>query len=155
MAGARRAGRRRRAFLFLVDPQPDPACSACRQCARAGDAPAGDRRTSAAPAACSCANGASANSAAPRSNACAAGPDSGSRLNRRAGDAPSTASACPRHESGSDASSAARARSLDGRTSDGAAACPSAGTASARRHRFACNDRTGARNASGSGGRDG
>ena len=40
LAGARRAGRRRPPLLFLVDPQPDPACSACRQRARAGDAPA-------------------------------------------------------------------------------------------------------------------
>ena len=68
--------------------------------------------------------------------------NSGSRLNRRAGDAPSTASAWPRHESGSAASSASRGRSLDRGTSDGAAACPAAGGASA------CN-------ASGSDGRDG
>ena len=39
VAGARRAGRRRRPFLFLVDPQPDPARSAGRQGARAGHAP--------------------------------------------------------------------------------------------------------------------
>ncbi len=149
MAGARRAGRRRPSLLFLVDPQPDPACSACRQCARAGDAPASDRRTSAAPAASSCANGASANAAAPRANACAAGPDSGSRLNRRAGDAPSTASACPRHESGSAASSAAGACSLDESRSDAAARLRHASATPAR------DDRTGACNASGSGGRDG
>ena len=38
LAGARRAGRRRRAVLFLVDAEPDTARSARRQGARAGDA---------------------------------------------------------------------------------------------------------------------
>ena len=59
VAGPRRAGCRRRSFLFLVDPEPDPTCSACRQCARASDVPAGDRRTSAAPSSRARANGAS------------------------------------------------------------------------------------------------
>ena len=74
MAGARRAGRRCPAFLFLVNAGPDAVCSARRKGAGAGGA--GDRRASAGPAAFARANGASAKSAAPRANASAGGADS-------------------------------------------------------------------------------
>ena len=70
MAGARCAGRRWPAFLFLVDAQPDAVRSARRKGAGAGDARALDRRASAVPAARSFASGASA---IPAACSCAGG----------------------------------------------------------------------------------
>ena len=134
MAGARCARRGWSAFLFLVDAQPDAVRSARCNGAGAGDAPTGDRRAGAVPAACSFASGASARPAA-------SAPAPGCRAN-----------ACPNPSA---SSAAPCARSFDGRAGDCSTASTSAGDASARRDAFACDDRTGACATGSCGGRNG